>query len=368
MPSQPIPVTAPAKATLSDRVYVYTIHVAKVLTASVYGLLTQPFTSGKRPPSLYRNVIYTIVRANINSLNSRQQQWILPSTEQCYLALAMSKGFQPETEVLHGSNARLHWLGSKNADKILLYFHGGGFSLPCSDAHFLWAFEVQQELNKGRESTFSIAFLNYTLAPEGQYPKQLQQAAEALEYLIEKGGKKPEDVYIGGDSAGGNITLAVLSQLLHPHVKVPYLKNGISSPLAGTVLISPWASFSTNFDSATRNQYSDYVTGITARRWSSAFLGTSAGDSYSEPGHAPADWFSGLEKVVQDIFVWGGGGEVLIDSIDDIYTTLRNSHPRVEYVVQPNSSHEEFIIDKTLGYTHKADGTKAIEKWFLMRI
>lgn len=82
---------------------------------------------------------------------------------------------------------------------------------------------------------------------------------------------------------------------------------------------------------------------------------------------APVSWFDGLEKVAKDIFVWGGGGEVLIGSIDAIAEKLKKAHPRVEYVVQPGASHEDFIIDTLLGYKN-VQGTQVIRSWILQRL
>lgn len=50
-------------------------------------------------------------------------------------------------------------------------------------------------------------------------------------------------IVIAGDSAGGNLTLGLISHLLHPHPDVP--KVELSGPLATTILISPWVKFTT---------------------------------------------------------------------------------------------------------------------------
>jgi acetyl esterase/lipase len=52
---------------------------------------------------------------------------------------------------------------------------------------------LQKELSKS--ASFSVVVPAYTLAPKGQYPTQLKQAAETLAWLL-KQGKKPDDVSI----------------------------------------------------------------------------------------------------------------------------------------------------------------------------
>jgi acetyl esterase/lipase len=160
----------------------------------------------------------------------------------------------------------------------------------------------------------------------------------------------------------------------------------MSEPLAGAILISPWTKFATDDESVKRNQNSDIVTPAAAKRWSSLFLGItplsdfaivalltydsgpSKIDSYNQSVIADSAWFKGLDGKVKDILVWGGGGEVLIDSIEVTAKKLQQAHPRVEYVVQNSAAHDDFIIEKILGYKNKGEGTEVIERWMKARL
>jgi hypothetical protein len=55
-----------------------------------------------------------------------------------------------------------------------------------------WLYEIQKELSK--EHGISVVVPSYTLAPHGQYPSQLKEAAETLEWLLETEKKKPGNV------------------------------------------------------------------------------------------------------------------------------------------------------------------------------
>lgn len=191
-------------------------------------------------------------------------------------------------------------------------------------------------------------------------------------------------IVIAGDSAGGHMALSLISHLLHPHPEVQ--KVGLEEPLAGAILISPWTKFATDDDSVKRNATSDYVTATAANRWSNLFLGNhdrsdslhqwiadfSLGskplDNYNQPVLADSSWFQGIESTTKDILIWGGGGEVLIDSIDVISKKLKEAYPRTEYVREPGASHEEFLIERVLGYKTKAEGTKLVESWMKARL
>jgi acetyl esterase/lipase len=75
-----------------------------------------------------------------------------------------------------------------------------------------------------------------------------------------------------------------------------------------------------------------------------------------------------LDKIVTDVLIWGGGAEVLIDSIRDFSKIMAAAHPQTRLVVQPGAGHEDFIFDATLGSKEKPEGTKLIESWITERI
>ncbi|KAK5170203.1 uncharacterized protein LTR77_004789 [Saxophila tyrrhenica] len=349
--------------TTTDKLLLIPVAAASIGSA-ILRLLTRSFTGGAKANTAFKDVIFAALRTNLSNISEGAEQWMNSTTEAEYLTLAKKQGFQPDTDVL-GSSLKVHWIGGKAASKVLLYFHGGGYVLAASAGHMQWLYELQQELSKTQE--ISIVVLSYTLAPHGQYPTQLKEAAESLEWLLETQKKQPGDIFVSGDSAGGNMALMLLSHLLHPHPAVTS-KINLTSPLAGAVLISPWTKFATDDDSVRRNQSSDMVTPAAANRWSSLFLGSSKIDNYNQTILVNPEWFKGLDSKVKDILVWGGGGEVLIDSIEASTKKLQQAHPRVEYVVQPGAAHEDFIIDKLLGYKEKGEGTVVVESWMKTRL
>lgn len=107
----------------------------------------------------------------------------------------------------------------------MLYFHGGGWAMPCSDAHFEFGTSLMAAAEKeGKE--IAVLFLQYDLAPAAQYPRQLEQAVELLRYATTTLQRAPEKIMLMGDSAGGNMVLGVLSHLMHPQPKIQPLKLG----------------------------------------------------------------------------------------------------------------------------------------------
>lgn len=235
----------------------------------LYALLTRPTASEARPVSAFRDAVFAAMRAFLADINTAQEQASQSTTEAEYLAEAKRKHFEPDTDTLD-SGLKVHWLGPKLSRSTILFLHGGGFNLAASNGHFEWLWELKNDL--AQQASISVVVPSYTLAPKGQYPLQLQQAAEALQWLVTKQGKDPGKIIIAGDSAGGNLSLAVLSHLMHPHPDVPEIK--LREPLMAALLISPWAQFVPDDESIKRYQASDMVTPGAAKRWSSNYMGS----------------------------------------------------------------------------------------------
>lgn len=158
---------------------------------------------------------------------------------------------------------------------------------------------------------FAVFFSVYTLTPHGTYPKQFQEAVEAVDYVVKEEGRRPQDVLIAGDSAGGNMCLGVISHLSHPSEQAP--KLDIEGNLAGMIMVSPWVSFDTTWPTMTRNAARDSLNTGTLKKWSETYLNGKTSDNYSEPGLATAEWWESAR--VDHTIVTVGTDEVFLDAI-----------------------------------------------------
>lgn len=107
--------------------------------------------------------------------------------------------------------------------KVILYFHGGAYTMCNIKTHFRMVTRLC------RFSKVSSLMVDYRLAPEHPYPAALDDAMRSYNYLLDQ-GYAPEDIIIGGDSAGGGLTLATMLKLRDNSRPMP----------AGGVLLSPW--------------------------------------------------------------------------------------------------------------------------------
>ena len=114
---------------------------------------------------------------------------------------------------------------------------GGGFQVNAGLVFFDVYSKLTTDINS-QGHNIAFFFLTYSLTPHASYPTQLRQCVEALRYIVIRTSRSPSNVIIGGDSAGGNLALAVLLHLTHPQPDIEPLE--ITHPLAGIFTIAPW--------------------------------------------------------------------------------------------------------------------------------
>ncbi len=106
---------------------------------------------------------------------------------------------------------------------VLLYFHGGGYCSGSVRSHRRLVSEA------GRAAAMRTLAVEYRLAPEHPFPAALDDALTAWRFLQEQ-GVAPAHIAVGGDSAGGGLTAALINHLR---------ASGAEQP-ACAWLVSPW--------------------------------------------------------------------------------------------------------------------------------
>ena len=93
-----------------------------------------------------------------------------------------------------------------DSGQVWLYLHGGGYLLGSPATHRALCGAL------ARQCGMSICAIEYRLAPEHRYPAQLIDVLAAYQALLDK-GYRPEQIILGGDSAGGHLTLTTALEL-----------------------------------------------------------------------------------------------------------------------------------------------------------
>lgn len=117
------------------------------------------------------------------------------------------------------------WISNPNSlsDRVLFYLHGGAYCLGSCSSHR----GLVSRLARACESRALL--IEYRLAPEHPFPAALEDSTAVYRELI-RAGVRPENMVIGGDSAGGGLTVATLLAL----------RDGGDPLPAAAVLLSPW--------------------------------------------------------------------------------------------------------------------------------
>ncbi|RJE19234.1 hypothetical protein PHISCL_08422 [Aspergillus sclerotialis] len=250
-----------------------------IISTLLYTSATGVFR-GKSGAKQYNvHVFHSAVRRMCDRLSLRQAQYIAPPSSAAYEEYMKENNLPAETVTLpHGTVG--HWFGKKDAKNVLIYYHGGGFALAASAGHFNFVNNLITTLNNNGHDV-ALFFLAYTLTPSASYPTQLRQSVEALRYILSDQSRSPSSVLVGGDSAGGNLALATLLHLSHPHPEIDPLP--ITEKLAGVFAFAPWVSFRPDWPSLEGNRYKDIIPKEALMKWSAAYLNGKEADAWSEP-------------------------------------------------------------------------------------
>jgi len=115
--------------------------------------------------------------------------------------------------------------------RVLMYFHGGGYCSGSIVSHRRMVTEA------GRATRMRTLAVDYRLAPEHPYPAAHEDAMTAWRFLRRQ-GVVAENIVIGGDSAGGNLTIALINRLREAGTRLP----------ACAWLVSPWTDLTMSGD------------------------------------------------------------------------------------------------------------------------
>jgi len=181
----------------------------------------------------------------------------------------------------------------------LLYLHGGGYSFyPRGYSHF-----IAQIAQTARARTFA---LDYRLAPEHRFPAQLEDAVAAYRWLLESGADSRRLV-VAGDSAGANLTLALLLSLRDAGDPMPGLAVLLSPPTGAEGVRAPDA-----------DRHGDWITKKMLEMWVQWFCdSTQLQDPLVSPVRADL-------RGLPPIYVQAGAAEILYGSIQAFVDRARS--------------------------------------------
>ncbi len=156
---------------------------------------------------------------------------ILPANNsKCKYSLTTIEGVEAE------------WIIPENcrSEKVMLFFHGGGFATGSIHTHRALASQI------AIQAEVKALSVNYRLAPETKFPAQLDDTLLAYKFLL-RIGFKSENIVLAGESAGANLTAATLLKIRD---------NDLPMPKAA-ILLSAWLDLTNSGKSVMENKDKD---------------------------------------------------------------------------------------------------------------
>jgi len=182
------------------------------------------------------------------------------------------------------------WFIANGAEssRTMLYLHGGGYSFyPRAYRSFIAALTMAAKAR-------TLA-LDYRLTPEHRFPAQLDDALNAYRWLLENGADRNQ-LIVAGDSAGGNLALALLQAVRNARLALPGL----------AVVLSPPTDFEAQL---TGTQDSDWIEEPMLRQWADWYCDRiERRNPLVSPIHADL-------QCLPPIYIQAGRAEILYDSI-----------------------------------------------------
>lgn len=152
--------------------------------------------------------------------------------------------FNTRKVALEGASFAGEWIEAMDArpERVILYLHGGAFMFrfPRTHARLVgdWCRALQAR----------ALMVDYRLAPEHRWPAGLDDCHAAYRWLL-AAGVEPRNIVLAGDSAGGNLSLALLHRLKAAGEPLP----------ACAVLLSPFVDFTLSSRSLCSNERRDPI-------------------------------------------------------------------------------------------------------------
>ena len=200
---------------------------------------------------------------------------------------------------------------------VLLYFHGGGYVLGSVASHRRLVGHLALAIGCRALS------VDYRLAPEHPFPAAVEDAATAYRWLLAQ-GIASERVVVGGDSAGGGLSVAALLELKSSGDPLP----------AGAILLSPWTDLAGTGDSLrTRSDVDVFVDGEALNLMVADYLaGGDARDPLASPLYGD---LNGLPPLCIHV----GDHEILLDDSTRLADRAKHAGVEVDLEIWPEMLH-----------------------------
>lgn len=268
-------------------------------------------------PSIQARIMNQIARVAIKSYRGDATGFV----RRFRLVTGASKLLAPVPKGLKHIKGQLggvpgEWLIPKNPRGALLYIHGGAFVAGHPPMYRPFCGALANALG------FRVFMVDYRLAPEFPFPTPLNDCTAAYEALLDD-TPDGEPLFVAGDSAGGNLSLAVLQHA----VKKKWRANGglLISPATDMRRLSPSIEGNNTRDS----MLSAHIIELAAKLY--------MGDH--DPADERASPLIGKLKGLPPLMVTASEDECLLDDSVQLRDLVQKAGGSIELLTRPGMPH-----------------------------
>ena len=268
-----------------------------------------------------------------------------PATTSSYIGPALDSSIKPVQIGSTWTPAPLTAHNSNGAD-VVLHFHGGAYVIGTGrddDTGFLAKTMLK---HAGVSHVFTPQY-RLSSNPGGRFPAALQDAITSYSYLVNELGIPASRITISGDSAGGNLTLALLRYIsVHG--------QEVNLPWPGCIwLWSPWVDVGAAMDTRNIGQSPQYGTDYLGPNFGS--WGAWAYCEHLDPKNPFISHLGSPFASKSPIWIQTGRAEVLYDDDKKIAEELKGvKGNKVDLLVKPDCPHDIILVGPVAGFAKEA--------------
>jgi acetyl esterase len=233
---------------------------------------------------------------------------------------------------------------AKGAAPAFIFYHGGGWVIGDLDGYDVVCKQIADQ------SGFVVFSVQYRLAPEHKFPAAAVDAITATEWIVANAAKFGIDknrIFVGGDSAGGNLTAVVTLNA----------RDNGGPKFAGQVLIYPATDMAMTHPSCSNPDHDILLTSSLMRWFINHYLTGQADIDDWRASPSRAKDLKGLPRA----YLMTAGADPLHDEGVDYKDRLKAAGVEVTYNDYPGQFHGFWTMGKLIPESNKL--TSEIAAW-----
>lgn len=228
---------------------------------------------------------------------------------------------------LDGVNCEMLENPNAETDRVVIQFHGGGYILPLTDIN---RYIATRQLMLARAK--KIFLLDNRLAPENIFPAARDDAFNLYKEILRR-GINPEKIIIVGDSAGGNLALALCLFLKEKNLPQPKM----------LILISAWGTVENNLPSRKFNFERDALLGKNNFDFYLGVKNSAYAKNLNKKNPQLSPIYADLKNLPQ-MLIQAGGYEIFLSDCIELAKKAAADNVKVTLTIYPEMPHD-FAMD-----------------------